>query len=130
MTLTVDLRNPSDAHLDRAESHLKDFLPRTAKEHAVEITIQETARFAATPFDERLIVAVEAAAKELGHASRRMVSGAGHDAQLIAATAPAGMMFVPGVAGLSHNPRELTQPEHLIAGADVLLAATLRLADA
>lgn len=130
VTMTLDLRNPSDAHLDRAESHLKDFLARTAKEHAVEITIQETARFAATPFDERLIVAVEAAAKELGHASRRMVSGAGHDAQLIAAIAPAAMIFVPSVDGLSHNPRELTQPEHLIAGADVLLAATLRLADA
>ncbi|MBU3731544.1 MAG: M20 family metallo-hydrolase [Beijerinckiaceae bacterium] len=130
VTMTLDLRNPSDSHLDRAETHLKEFLAQTAKAHAVTYSIQETARFAATPFDERLIVAVEGAAKELGHATRRMVSGAGHDAQLIAAIAPAAMIFVPSVEGLSHNPREFTKPDDLIAGANVLLAATLRLADA
>jgi N-carbamoyl-L-amino-acid hydrolase len=129
VTMTLDLRNPSDAHLDAAERHLKDFLTATAKEHGVSIAIQETARFAATPFDERLVATVEGAAKEMGHASRRMVSGAGHDAQLIAALAPSAMIFVPSVDGLSHNPREFTKPEHIVAGGDVLLAATLRLAD-
>lgn len=129
VTMTLDLRNPSDAHLDAAERRLKDFLTATAKEHGVSISIQETARFAATPFDERLIATVEGAAKEMGHASRRMVSGAGHDAQLIAAIAPSAMIFVPSVDGLSHNPREFTKPEHIVAGGDVLLAATLRLAD-
>jgi N-carbamoyl-L-amino-acid hydrolase len=127
--MTLDLRNPSDAHLDAAERRLKDFLTATAKEHGVSVSIQETARFAATPFDERLIATVEGAAKEMGHASRRMVSGAGHDAQLIAAIAPSAMIFVPSVDGLSHNPREFTKPEHIVAGGDVLLAATLRLAD-
>ena len=129
LTMTLDLRNPSDAHLDAAERRLKDFLTATAKEHGVSVSIQETARFAATPFDERLIATVEGAAKEMGHASRRMVSGAGHDAQLIAAIAPSAMIFVPSVDGLSHNPREFTKPEHIVAGGDVLLAATLRLAD-
>ena len=130
VTMTLDLRNPSDAHLDRAEAHLKDFLAQTAKDHGVSVSLQETARFAAVNFDERLIAAVEGAAKELGHETRRMVSGAGHDAQLIAGIAPAAMIFVPSVDGLSHNPREFTKPEHIVAGADVLLAATLRLADA
>lgn len=130
VTMTLDLRNPNDTHLDKAEHHLKEFLATTAKAHGVSVSIQETARFAATPFDERLIVAVEGAAKEMGHASRRMVSGAGHDAQLMAAIAPAAMIFVPSVDGLSHNPREFTKPEHIVAGGDVLLAATLRLADA
>ena len=129
VTMTLDLRNPNDTHLDKAETHLKAFLAETAKAHGVTYTLQETARFAATPFDERLIAAVEGAAKEMGHATRRMVSGAGHDAQLIAAIAPSAMIFVPSINGLSHNPRELTKPEDLVAGADVLLAATLRLAD-
>lgn len=129
VTMTLDLRNPSDAHLDRAEAHLKEFLHTTAATHGVSVSIEETARFAATPFDEYLIQAVEAAAKDMGHQTRRMVSGAGHDAQLIAAMAPAAMIFVPSVQGLSHNPREFTKPEHCVAGADVLLAATFRLAD-
>jgi beta-ureidopropionase / N-carbamoyl-L-amino-acid hydrolase len=72
---------------------------------------------------------VQEAAKAMGYESRPMVSGAGHDAQLMASIAPAAMIFVPSVKGLSHNPREFTAPEHIIAGADVLLAASLNLAD-
>ena len=54
-----------------------------------------------------------------------MVSGAGHDAQLMARVAPSAMIFVPSVDGLSHNPAEYTAPHDLIAGANVLLAAAL-----
>jgi N-carbamoyl-L-amino-acid hydrolase len=57
-----------------------------------------------------------------------MPSGAGHDAQMMARICPAGMIFVPSVGGLSHNIREDTRPEHLQAGADVLLHSVLRLA--
>jgi N-carbamoyl-L-amino-acid hydrolase len=39
------------------------------------------------------------------------------------------MIFVPSVGGLSHNVREHTEPEHLHAGASVLLHAALRLAE-
>jgi beta-ureidopropionase / N-carbamoyl-L-amino-acid hydrolase len=47
---------------------------------------------------------------------------------LMARLCPAGMIFVPSVGGLSHNVREETKPEHLAAGAAVLLNAVLRLA--
>jgi N-carbamoyl-L-amino-acid hydrolase len=57
-----------------------------------------------------------------------MPSGAGHDAQMMARICPAGMIFVPSVGGLSHNVHEETRPEHLAAGAAVLLNAVLRLA--
>ena len=58
-----------------------------------------------------------------------MVSGAGHDAQIMAGICPAGMIFVPSIDGLSHNPAEMTRPDHLIAGAQVLLQAALTLAE-
>ncbi len=48
---------------------------------------------------------------------------------MMARLCPAGMIFVPSVGGLSHNIGELTKPEHLAAGAAVLLDAALRLAD-
>ena len=54
-----------------------------------------------------------------------MVSGAGHDAQIMASVAPSAMIFVPSVEGLSHNPREYTAPDDLVAGANVLLAAAV-----
>jgi N-carbamoyl-L-amino-acid hydrolase len=58
-----------------------------------------------------------------------MPSGAGHDAQMLARVCPSGMVFVPSVKGISHNPAEHTDPDDLVAGADVLLQVVLALAD-
>ncbi|MYJ30541.1 MAG: M20/M25/M40 family metallo-hydrolase, partial [Acidimicrobiaceae bacterium] len=55
-------------------------------------------------------------------------SGAGHDAQILAEVCPAGMVFVPSVKGISHNPAEFTEPDDLVAGANVLLNTVLALA--
>jgi N-carbamoyl-L-amino-acid hydrolase len=54
-----------------------------------------------------------------------MPSGAGHDAQMLARVCPTSMVFVPSVNGLSHNIAEFTEPEHITAGADVLLQVVL-----
>jgi N-carbamoyl-L-amino-acid hydrolase len=54
-----------------------------------------------------------------------MPSGAGHDAQELARIAPMGMIFVPSVGGISHSPRELTKPDDVAHGADVLLNAVI-----
>ena len=53
---------------------------------------------------------------------RRLPSGAGQDAQVLARMCPAGRIFVPGVGGLGHNVvREYTAPDDRVAGARVLL---------
>jgi N-carbamoyl-L-amino-acid hydrolase len=73
---------------------------------------------------------VDASAAALGLTRMRMQSGAGHDAQELARIAPIGMIFVPSVGGISHSPRELTRPEDVAHGADVLLNAVVAAADA
>jgi N-carbamoyl-L-amino-acid hydrolase len=50
-----------------------------------------------------------------------MPSGAGHDAQVMASLCPTGMIFVPSRAGVSHSPREYTEPAQIDIGAQVLL---------
>ena len=77
------------------------------------------------PADPRMMDVVESSARALGLASQRMPSGAGHDAQEIARIAPIGMIFVPSVGGISHSPRELTKPEDVANGVDVLLNAVV-----
>ncbi len=57
-----------------------------------------------------------------------MTSGAGHDAQMLARISPTAMIFVPSIAGVSHSPAELTGPEDLEAGANVLLHSLMELA--
>jgi len=71
--------------------------------------------------------AIEEVTGTLGVRSRRMPSGAGHDAQSIAAFAPAGMIFVPSRGGISHAPDEYTSPEQVELGGNVLLQTLLRL---
>ena len=69
--------------------------------------------------------AVRAAVQALGYPHREMVSGAGHDAIYVARVAPTAMIFVPCTGGISHNETEDARPEHLEAGANVLLHAML-----
>ena len=71
--------------------------------------------------------AIGGAADRLGLDARRLPSGAGHDAQMIAALCPMGMIFVPSVGGISHSPRELTSWDDCARGAQVLLQTVLAL---
>ena len=57
-----------------------------------------------------------------------MVSGAGHDAQMMARVCPAAMVFVPSARGLSHNIAEFTAPDDIAAGASVLFEMAVKLA--
>ncbi|WDZ80213.1 Zn-dependent hydrolase (plasmid) [Ensifer adhaerens] len=127
-TFTVDLRDPDEDRLQVLEAALADFLVRVAAEEGVEISVERLARFQPVGFDQCIVEAIEASAKAHGLKSRRMTSGAGHDAQMIARIAPTAMIFVPSRDGISHNPREHTEPADLVAGANVLLDVVERIA--
>jgi N-carbamoyl-L-amino-acid hydrolase len=88
-----------------------------------------TARWPPVAFDPAVGDRVEATARRLGHSVRRLPSGAGHDAQMLARVCPAGMIFVPSVGGISHNVKEFTALPDLEAGANVLLQTLLTLAN-
>lgn len=126
---TVDLRNGDAAGLREAERELAMFLDRLGGREQVAISTRTLARFEPVAFPDEIVSLVEASARGLGLPCRRLPSGAGHDAQMMARLCPAGMIFVPSEGGISHNVREHTKPGHLEAGAAVLLRAALRLAD-
>jgi N-carbamoyl-L-amino-acid hydrolase len=125
---TVDLRDPNEERLAAEERALAGHLEKIAKEEGVTIATERLARFAPVTFDQALVAHIEAAANGHGLKHRRMTSGAGHDAQMIARIAPAAMIFVPSVGGISHNPKEFTPEKDLVAGANVLLDVVRRLA--
>jgi beta-ureidopropionase / N-carbamoyl-L-amino-acid hydrolase len=129
VTMTLDLRNPDDGRLADVERRLGVFLTELSRESSIAIAQRELAKFPAQPFDPGMIDAVERAAIAQGHKVRRMHSGAGHDAQMLATVTPTAMIFVPSVNGISHNPAEFTRDEDCIAGANVLLAAAFDLAN-
>lgn len=124
-TLTVDLRDPDEQRLKIAEQRFAAFLDKVAKQDGVEITTERLARFEPVAFDASLVDCIEDSANRFGFTNRRMTSGAGHDAQMIARIAPAAMIFVPSKGGISHNPREHTDDDQLVMGAEVLLDVVL-----
>ncbi|MYJ41728.1 MAG: Zn-dependent hydrolase [Acidimicrobiaceae bacterium] len=126
--LIIDLRNTDDDDLQSAERRLLAETKRIAESEEVEIDTKWVARFEPVVFDPRVVELVESTASALGLSVRQMPSGAGHDAQILAEVCPAGMVFVPSVKGISHNPAEFTEPDDLVAGANVLLNTVVALA--
>ncbi len=124
--MTVDLRNTDESLLTQAEEKTFAFVDEIAEREGVEISRRSLARFAPVDFAPEMIELVEAEARALGYSTRRMPSGAGHDAQMFAPNCPTGMVFVPSRNGISHNVKEYTAPEDIEMGANVLLRAVLR----
>ncbi|MEU1056693.1 M20 family metallo-hydrolase [Streptomyces sp. NPDC005876] len=129
--LTVDLRNPDEEHMVRAEEDLARYLDRLERtQDGLRITTRRMARTSPVAFDDRLqkIVAREADALNLTHTS--ILSGAGHDAQEMAAICPAVMIFARGeYDGISHSPREYSTAESCARAINLLAATALSLAD-
>jgi N-carbamoyl-L-amino-acid hydrolase len=125
VVFTIDLRNTDESRLKAAEVQVFAACRAFASDEGCEISMRTLARFEPVEFDDSMIDLVEATAERLGHSTRRMPSGAGHDAQMLSRVCPTSMVFVPSVKGLSHNIAEYTTPTDVEAGANVLLHVVL-----
>lgn len=125
--MSAEIRDNRADRLATAEAAVLAEVARIDSAGEADATVRAVTRFGPVPTDPALRDVITAAARELGLSHRTMPSGAGHDAQIIAAIAPIGMIFVPSRGGVSHAPDEDSDDAHLIAGAEVLLRAALRL---
>lgn len=117
---TVDLRNPDEEELQLAEKKLSDYLALLKEREGVAIVAKQLVRFMPVTFSEEIIEQIQSSAERLGLSCRKITSGAGHDAQMIARIAPAAMIFVPSKNGISHNPAEYTSDSELAQGLRLL----------
>jgi N-carbamoyl-L-amino-acid hydrolase len=124
---TIDFRHPDRTTL----TALTDKIESIAKSHArgCEVKVTRISDVSPTPFDPAVIGLVRDSAESLGLPSMEMISGAGHDAMHIAHLCPTGMVFVPCARGISHNEVESATPADLAAGARVLAATLVELAN-
>ncbi len=127
--LSFDYRTIHLAELERLEKTLLILADEQAERFALEVRVEKTLAHAPALMDEGCQNAIVMAADVLGLSYVRMPSGAGHDAQNMAAICPSAMVFVPSVGGLSHCPQEYTPDEDCVNGANVLLQAVLALAE-
>jgi N-carbamoyl-L-amino-acid hydrolase len=126
---TVDLRNPDDAMMAASERDLLAFYRTVEKEMRVGIEWRQTARTPRISFSDQVQSVIARHMDEAGLRHQRIMSGAGHDAQEMAALGPTAMIFVPGEhEGISHNPREYSTLEACTRGVNILLRTLVDLA--
>jgi N-carbamoyl-L-amino-acid hydrolase len=110
------------------EARLRLGLSEIAARRGVRIDVDPYTIFGPVVFDTTLgdLLRERAAARQL--ATRDMIAAAGHDSVLMAPLVPSAMLFVPSVAGITHNPKEYSTPQQIARGAEVLLDAVVQLA--
>ncbi len=126
--LTVDLRPASPAAYEERLGWLSALVDRIAARERLDAAIQIDHRLEPVVMAPDVIGAIESAAAAEGVEPLRMVSGAGHDAMVVARHVPAGMLFVPSHDGISHSPAEWTGAADCELGARVLARTLARLA--
>ncbi len=127
--LTIDIRHPDDATLSKMDAAIRAGVEEIASGIGLSAALEQIFYYAPIPFDEGCVGAVREAAAALGLPHRDIVAGAGHDACYLSKVAPASMVFVPCVGGISHNEIEDAKPEWIAAGGSVLLNAMLSRAE-
>jgi allantoate deiminase len=119
----LDVRDVEESRVEEILDGIVDFARGRAEERGQRITYREHLRTAPVGMAREVVSALEDACGRTGVSYRKMVSGAGHDAMMVARRVPAGMLFVPSREGISHSPEEFTEPLYLARAVTVLLEA-------
>ena len=126
--LHCDVRHNAADDAISMEASLRQALTEIAKKRGVRIDVDPYTTFGPVLFDVGLGELLRHKAMNRQLSTRDMVAAAGHDSVLMAPLVPSAMLFVPSVAGITHNPKEYSTREQLARGAEVLLDAVLELA--
>jgi len=124
----VDLRHPDEAVKQRLGAAVREAGEAIAARRGVTVRYEMVGDVPPNDMHPDIRSAIASAADDLGVRFVEMVSGAGHDSQVMATRVPTGMLFVPSVDGRSHSAAEFTSAADAARGATVLAAALQRLA--
>lgn len=130
VVISADMRHwTPEGHEEMGQKALA-LIKRIAEEEGVQADVDVFWTCPPITFPEEMVGLIERTVRELGVPNRRIVSGAGHDAQYIHEIAPTGMIFVRTIGGKSHCETEDIHWEDAQAAADVLLNAVVKLTEA
>lgn len=125
--VSLEFRSPDEAEFNHLDQVLLKLASEQASRFGLDLKTEFLGKHSPSLMDEKVRTAFADSCDTLGLTHMPLPSGAGHDGQSLADLCPVGMIFVPSVDGASHSPREFTQWEDCVNGANVLLQAALRL---
>jgi allantoate deiminase len=128
VVFTIDLRHSDLSGRRALEERIRSLCTTIAEERQLRLAIRTLQEKPPVAMHAEVRALLARAANDCGVQPAEMVSGAGHDAQILAARCKVGMLFVPSIGGRSHCPEEHTDPGHLELGARVLVRALALLA--
>jgi len=130
LRFSLDIRGPVD-DLYRGVAHdIAAFAEQAAERRGMRAEFTERQSLPATPMDDKIVAALETAARTTGEPFIRMHSGAAHDTMCVADRVPTAMVFVPCVDGISHHPAEDADPDDAALAAEIILNAVQALESA
>jgi acetylornithine deacetylase/succinyl-diaminopimelate desuccinylase-like protein len=121
----LEFRAPNENDFSRLDSALNECAQKEAGRYGLGLKAEFLGKHSPTPMSTGPQQAFVEASDLLKLTHVPLVSGAGHDGQSFAKLCPVGMIFVPSVDGASHAPREFTNWDDCVNGANVLLQAVL-----
>ena len=123
LRFSLDIRGPVDDLYRGVARDTAAFAEQAAERHGMRAEFTQRQSLPATPMDDRIVDALEAAAQATGEPFMRMHSGAAHDTMCVADRVPTAMVFVPCVDGISHHPAEDADPADAALAAEIILNA-------
>lgn len=127
--LFVDIRGVRRDDKARLVADFRRAMADRCAARGLKLTVETSVDEDPVPCTPWLVSGLDSLCREIGADHLVMPSGAGHDAQHIAAAANVGMLFIPSARGIAHTPDEYTAPEDVAYGAEILAEALLRVAD-
>jgi allantoate deiminase len=109
--VSLDLRHRSDKVRLRAAATLRGLAEEIAGRRGLTVQGSELLSQRAVEMHPLLVGEIENAMRSVGCRPHRMISGAGHDAMILAEKVPAAMVFLRTPGGISHDPAESVRTE-------------------
>lgn len=128
VVLGLEIRDLSSEKIEKLFSEIEKRAATIAKDFKTTISfVRQPNESKPALTNKALQQTINTSAKALGFSTKFMQSGAGHDSQHMATIAPAAMIFIPSVGGISHSPKEFSTATDMANGANVLLQTILKL---
>ncbi len=126
--LLIECRHPDKTRLRDLEAAMIRLAQECASKHNLQLKTHHLVHMPAAEMDDSIIHTIQSVCDKLHYSHMPIISYAGHDAQMMSTIAPSGMIFIPVVEGISHNPKEYAEWEDIVKGANVLLHTVLAIA--
>lgn len=130
VVFTVDIRSKDEVSIGNVKKKIMDKLDALTKGTDVTYTVTEMLDVKPVKMNEEMVQLFKESAEEKGFSYRNMLSGAGHDAMVMAAVTEVGLIFVPSKDGRSHCKEEWTDYDQLQKGIELIYDTILKLGEA